>query len=541
MANLDISTESATPVATQWADAIAAAASSGDTIVLRRRSDDTQAFFDLGLSTWRNFGAKQIDVMGEGWYEGIAIVGSAWHHLANVPVRLRAKFSFSNTSSAGSRFYGFAHDGLGPGITAAGAGLWNVDGIEWFDCRLSNRDPADDGWGSSGTGVIHFQYGTTREVFDWVIERCRLRHIGGFDTYGKNHDHTAYGKTGRRGRVRGNLAYETCGWVIHGYTDTDDTWLDDNTIDRCFGAFVASAGTSDSFDGTYRESARNLARRNIIANPDGGPEHGLTAPSVMAMLDHDATLAADGPNVYSDNALWKGTGTGILVRTGGSAGRWQDGGGNRTDLEPKWVDPANGDYRQTADSPTNAYGAPLLRYVEEPDPEPPPPTPLLGLHLTGASVVDMELASTPPPAPGVIQGFDVGGASDVRMRARTAATPATRAARPALRPLAGEVPHLAFPLRLNSDRALATVEQDTLADVRQCVHVIARTPRGARPLAPEVGIDDPTFTGGVAPDVIAAELEGDEPRARVSVEATGPGADGRQTVAVRVALASEED
>ncbi len=98
------------------------------------------------------------------------------------------------------------------------------------------------------------------------------------------------------------------------------------------------------------------------------------------------------------------------------------------------------------------------------------------------------------------------------------------------------VPHLAFPLRRAPAGELLAVEQDTLEDVRQCVHVLLRTPRGARPLAPDVGIEDPTFTSGVQAEVLQAQLEDDEDRAHVDVAAGRVGPTGAQAVQVNVQL-----
>lgn len=106
--------------------------------------------------------------------------------------------------------------------------------------------------------------------------------------------------------------------------------------------------------------------------------------------------------------------------------------------------------------------------------------------------------------------------------------------------LAGRVPHLAYPLRLSAGR-LEVVEQDTVEDVRQCVYVLLRTPRGARPLAPDVGIDDPTFTGGVDAPELAAELERQEERAEIEISTGGPDFAGREQVTVRVGLAGSSN
>jgi len=103
------------------------------------------------------------------------------------------------------------------------------------------------------------------------------------------------------------------------------------------------------------------------------------------------------------------------------------------------------------------------------------------------------------------------------------------------------IPHLAFPLALTESGALGVLEQDTLADVRQCVYVLTRTPRGTRALAPTTGIPDPTFTSGVDPAELTATLEEQEDRARVRVVAAAPDGAGRQNPQVRVRLAAAED
>jgi phage baseplate assembly protein W len=113
-----------------------------------------------------------------------------------------------------------------------------------------------------------------------------------------------------------------------------------------------------------------------------------------------------------------------------------------------------------------------------------------------------------------------------------------------------DVPHLRWPFRLTEGAdlpgqvphaPLALVEQDTLDDVRQCVHLLLRTPPGARPLAPEVGVPDPTFTRGVDADQLGALLEELEDRARVTVRAPALDAIGRQTVQILVALADDPE
>lgn len=101
---------------------------------------------------------------------------------------------------------------------------------------------------------------------------------------------------------------------------------------------------------------------------------------------------------------------------------------------------------------------------------------------------------------------------------------------------------LAYPLRLDGGD-LAVVEQDTIEEVRQSVFTLVRTPIGARPLAPGVGVDDPTFSEGVDPDELAALLMDDEtgePRAEVTVTAEPIDGTGEQQIRVEVALAGDE-
>lgn len=112
-----------------------------------------------------------------------------------------------------------------------------------------------------------------------------------------------------------------------------------------------------------------------------------------------------------------------------------------------------------------------------------------------------------------------------------------------------ERPHLRWPFRLTQGAdlpgqvphaPLQLVEQDELEDVRQCVHLALRTRPGMRPLAPDLGIEDPTFTAGIDPDALAAELEELEDRAEVEVVVSNEDGSGRQTVQVLVRLRPDD-
>jgi hypothetical protein len=105
-----------------------------------------------------------------------------------------------------------------------------------------------------------------------------------------------------------------------------------------------------------------------------------------------------------------------------------------------------------------------------------------------------------------------------------------------------DVPHIAFPMRLTDAGELATTEQDSINEVQQCVLVLLRTPLGARPLAPGVGVADPTFSAGVdasALEVTLTDAQFGEPRASVQITAAPVTEAGQQGVAIAVGLADD--
>lgn len=103
-----------------------------------------------------------------------------------------------------------------------------------------------------------------------------------------------------------------------------------------------------------------------------------------------------------------------------------------------------------------------------------------------------------------------------------------------------DVPQWSYPMRLGVNGDFAEVEQDTLDDVRQSVYLLTRTPVGVRPLAPDIGLEDPTFTI-VDLDALAATLEEQEDRAVVSVTVESLDDAGEQVLQIDVALVSEPE
>jgi phage baseplate assembly protein W len=101
-----------------------------------------------------------------------------------------------------------------------------------------------------------------------------------------------------------------------------------------------------------------------------------------------------------------------------------------------------------------------------------------------------------------------------------------------------DVPHLAWPFRFEAaSQALQTVEQDALEDVQQSVYAYLACPKGARPLNPDWGVEDPTFASYIDGAALAAEIEAsEENRALVNINVFGPDGSGAATLDVYVDL-----
>jgi phage baseplate assembly protein W len=87
--------------------------------------------------------------------------------------------------------------------------------------------------------------------------------------------------------------------------------------------------------------------------------------------------------------------------------------------------------------------------------------------------------------------------------------------------LARSIPHIAFPLRIENGQ-VATVEQDSVDEVRQNVLAVLNTIVGSRIDAPEYGVPDETFTRqsrNRSADAYLRAVEDAEPRARLLGEA----------------------
>jgi phage baseplate assembly protein W len=96
------------------------------------------------------------------------------------------------------------------------------------------------------------------------------------------------------------------------------------------------------------------------------------------------------------------------------------------------------------------------------------------------------------------------------------------------------LPHFAWPFEVVGG-VVQTVEQDSTAEIDQCVEAVLNTPVGSRIDAPNYGVPDETFSQ-LSMDESAAvyldAIDAAEPRARVLGEATVEGM--AERVAIRI-------
>lgn len=87
-------------------------------------------------------------------------------------------------------------------------------------------------------------------------------------------------------------------------------------------------------------------------------------------------------------------------------------------------------------------------------------------------------------------------------------------------------PHFAFPFRLHG-HAFAVTEQDSPAEIADCVEAVLRTPQGTRMDAPAYGRPDETFSqigANTSAEPYLVAVEEWEPRSTVLGEAEVEGA-----------------
>lgn len=96
--------------------------------------------------------------------------------------------------------------------------------------------------------------------------------------------------------------------------------------------------------------------------------------------------------------------------------------------------------------------------------------------------------------------------------------------------------HLAVPYMIDATGSAATVDQDTAAEVAQCVRVLLSTPTGTRVEQMDYGIPDPTF-GTITPPLVVSAIGRWEPRAAGARVTVAIGDDGSASITADVPAA----
>lgn len=91
---------------------------------------------------------------------------------------------------------------------------------------------------------------------------------------------------------------------------------------------------------------------------------------------------------------------------------------------------------------------------------------------------------------------------------------------------------LAFPVHVDSTGRIATVEQDSEADIAQQLAMLILTRPDERPLTPGYGTPDPAFTG-FDPQLLAASAEEFGPAVDIDTVTITDRGDGTQDVTIR--------
>ncbi len=79
------------------------------------------------------------------------------------------------------------------------------------------------------------------------------------------------------------------------------------------------------------------------------------------------------------------------------------------------------------------------------------------------------------------------------------------------------IPKVKVPLRLGTGGGLAVVEQDSTAEIEQCVEAIVRTPIGEHIDEPELGVPDFAFRSDGSEDLLLDAVSQWEPRATTTI------------------------
>lgn len=265
------------------------------------------------------------------------------------------------------------------GRMTGGAGSLDIDAnsVVFEDCRFSD-----------GFRYIMNHLGSTKKVQNVVFRRCRFREIGNR----RAHDHPLYLKTASTCIVEDCIIYDSAGWAFHCYTDCDGLIVRRCVVDDTNGGITFSGDSSNTVLGGYQFSTGNVVEDSIFTNNRGAGSGawGGSATSQTTWLAGFWYPGTAGVNTIRNSNFWSPS-------YPSQGGRIQPGSPivlqNVLNVDPKYKDPANGDFTLAADSPCLGMGPVSIQPAAPPPPE--IPDPATGFTAT-AEVEQVSLAWTNP-------------------------------------------------------------------------------------------------------------------------------------------------
>lgn len=341
------------------------AAVAGDTLILERGIHN----LGTGFKTIN----KALIIQGVDWNPGMFVTGTYGHDMSAISVQVRGRFSLG-TSADGSVFRGFGMDG---GVSSEVSGTWlnSADGVIFEDLACQNRT-------NGFPGRIFFTWGAPTRILMPTARRMRMRLIG--DPARDRHDHVFYIKNCDGGVIEDSLIYDCPdGWAFHFYPNGDNTRIRRVVVDRCDGGLTFS-GANDSSTGLSGclASGDNIIEDSILTNAQD-------SRSALVESWWGCTPIGSG-NIVRTSNVWQGPGAAgkrISTANGGFVVET-----SVKNVDPKYKNPAIGDYTLLADSPVLGMGP---TYIQPGTVTPPPPPvdttpPLVDLvsPTEGARIID---------------------------------------------------------------------------------------------------------------------------------------------------------
>lgn len=305
------------------------AAQANDTLILERGIHN----LGTGFKTIN----KPLIIQGVDWFENMFVTGTYGHDMSAISVQVRGRFSLG-TSADGSVFRGFGMDG---GVSTQASGTWlnSADGVIFEDLACQNRT-------NGFPGRIFFTWGAPTRILMPTARRMRMRLIG--DPARDRHDHVFYIKNADGAVVEDSLIYDCPdGWAFHFYPNSDNARIRRVLVDRCDGGATFS-GANDSSTGLTGclQSSGNIIEDSILTNAQD-------SRSGLVESWWGCTPIGTG-NVVRTTNLWQGPGAAGQRVLSGNGGFTVDS--SVKNVDPKYKNPAIGDYTLAEDSPVKGWG-----------------------------------------------------------------------------------------------------------------------------------------------------------------------------------------